>query len=803
MRRRRTLKLTALAVTLLAAWLGPAAAAFASPPVTVFPSPGTQYNTPREQIAFRGISPSAIGAFTVTGSVTGLHTGHIEADSDGRGGSFLPDKPFAQGETVKVATSLNVVGATNGTFSFGIAHSTGLIPYGKLPVVPAGADGVQHFRSRPDLQPPSVQVTKDSAPASDGDIFLSPQFGPAQDGPMILDPKGNLVWFQPYPVSENTLIANFEVQNLYGQPVLTWWQGNTNGDDGRGVDVIYDRNYQQLATVRAANGLDAGLHEFLLTPDGDAYLTATWPVRLPGVAKPALDSVVQEIDVWTGLVLFEWHALDHVPRSTSYNTPTSKGALYDPYHVNSISFDRSGNLILSMRATNAVYDVSPETGGVLWTLGGKSSSFKMGKGTSTWGQHDAVMQADGTITLFDDGAGPPEVHPQSRGVRESLDMKRRTATLIKEYDHSPSLSANFEGSLQTLPGGDVFLGWGQQPYFSEDRANGQQDFDAHFVSATSSYRAFRFPWSAQPPTLPTLAVSPDPNGSTSLYASWNGATDVSSWRVLGGASPGTLSVLGAGAKRGFETDVAVPSQDAYLAVQALGSNGKVLSTSSPAASSPSIAIDGGSSFVSSSGFGGLPVSCFAPHPCQISTTITSGATVIARAGSEHVAAGGAGIVYYQLTAHGRALLQSAKGNPLAVRVAVRDRSGLAAGVAIKLIAFDATGPGPSRSVSNAPTLQIAGTTDFVTSDGSGGILARCVSASTCRVRTEISAGSTVIARTAPEFLGANELGYLSFTLTAAGRELVSHSSGNQLGVQVTLSDARATATGKVALVRTG
>ena len=474
-------------------WLVVAAPAAASGPVAVFPLPGSHYNTLREQIVFRGVAPSAIGAVTVTGSVTGAHTGHIAGDSDGEGASFVPDTPFAPGETVTVSTGLNVLGGTNGTFSFAIANPSGLIPFAKPYTVKAGANGVQHFQSRPDLEPPSITVTRDSAPASAGDIFVAPRDGPVQNGPLILDPHGKVVWFLPYPVSEELAITNFRVQNLFGQPVLTWWQGNTDAGYGRGEGVILNRNYQQIATVQAANGLDEDSHELLLTPQGDAYITAAWPVHLPGVRRGTVDSVVQEIDISTGLVLFEWHSLDHIPLSTTYTKVPPKG-LWDPYHLNSIALDGAGNLVLSMRNTSAVYDIDHQSGKVLWSLGGKSSTFKMGKGTSTWGQHDAVVEPDGSLTLFDDGAGPPKVHPYSRGIHERLDTKHKTATLIKEYDHSPRISADFEGSMQALPDGDVFLGWGELSNFSEDTASGKQDFDAHFTVPTASYRAYRFPW---------------------------------------------------------------------------------------------------------------------------------------------------------------------------------------------------------------------------------------------------------------------------------------------------------------------
>ena len=304
-------------------------------------------------------------------------------------------------------------------------------------------------------------------------------------------------------------VNDFRVQDLYGQPVLTWWQGvrNTGLGESRGVGVIVNRRYRRIATVRAANGLDAGSHEFLVTSQGDAYITASSPVRLPVSRNPTIDSVVQEIDIKTGLVLFEWHALDHVPLSASWVSAASAGGSFDPYHVNSISLDRDGNLLVSMRNTSAVYEIDHRSGRVLWTLGGKRSSFKMGQGTRTFYQHDAVRQPDGTITIFDNGGGPPFMHPQARGIRERLDVGKMTATLVAQYTHSPRLYASVEGGVQVLPDGNVFIGWGAQHFFSEYSPSGQQIFDAQFKSPIASYRAYRFVWDGQPSTRPAVALS--------------------------------------------------------------------------------------------------------------------------------------------------------------------------------------------------------------------------------------------------------------------------------------------------------
>jgi hypothetical protein len=551
-----------------------------SPPaVSVFPSPGSHAALPGTQISFRGIAPAKIGAITVVGSRSGVHTGQVEADSDGKGGSFLPGTPFDPGETVTVRTGLNVLGGSDGGFKFTTITPFGSLGAEQIPLVAAGSHGLQHFRSRPDLLPPSITVTKRGAPARLGDIFVAPQFGPAQNGPMLLDPSGNLVWFDPLP--KNMLATDFRVQRFGNQPVLTWWQGTTNHGSGTGVDVIYNTHYQQIAAFTAGNGLaGSDLHEFLLTPQGDAYIIAVSPVRVGNDPHPLIDDVVQEIDVKTGLVLFEWHALDHIPISESfYKRPDSTGYVYDPFHLNSVSIDTDGNLIVSARNTWAAYKINHQTGAVMWTLGSNRDSFERGRGVATAFQHDLVVQPNGSLTMFDDGAGPPSVHSQSRAIRVAINTRRMTATLVGQYLHRPPILSIYEGGAQVLSSGEVFVGWGQQPYFSEFNKAGKLDFDAHFTAPTNSYRAYRLPWHGQPLTTPDVAVSRGARGITTVYASWNGATSVASWRVLAGPSAGALSAVGSARRSGFETAIRVHTQEPYVAAEALSSSGRVLSTS--------------------------------------------------------------------------------------------------------------------------------------------------------------------------------------------------------------------------------
>ncbi len=773
--------------------------ALAQPAVSVYPIANTTTALPGTQITFRGLPASQIGSVQVVGSRTGAHSGAIRADSDGQGGSFIPSQPFAPGETVTVTTHLDVVGGTNGSFHFTITNPFGTINPMKLPMVPAGSGGVQHFHTRSDLQPASITVNRRSNKTAGGDIFVTPQYGPVQNGPMILDPSGNMVWFQPLPA--NQLATDFRVQQLGSQPVLTWWQGYTNNGSGRGEGVIYNSSYQQIATVQAGNGLQGmDLHEFLVTPQGDAWIVGVSPVHYGTMGRPLMDSVVQEIDIKTGLVMFEWHALDHVPISASFFKTNTGGHVYDPYHLNSIALDRDGNLLISMRNTWAVYKVNRSTGAVMWTLGSNQSSFKWGRNASVAFQHAAVQQPDGSITMFDDGGGPPTIHA-ARAVRISVNQRRKTASLVRQYVHSPTLDTHFEGNAQVLSNGDVFVGWGQQPYFSEFNSSGHEIFDARFTSNTSSYRAYRMGWSGQPNTAPNVAAAPNNDGTTGVWASWNGATTVSSWRVLAGPSPGSLSPLMTARKRGFETAMSAATGEPVFAVQALGSKGQVLATSGTVSVGPHIGVVGRSAFVSSGGTGALPAVCINSSTCHIAVTITVGRTVVARTGQEQIPAQAGGLIYFSLTGAGRSMLAHARGHRLLVHMTGQDVSKLRFSRFITLVPFSTSGSAPERNASQAPSLQILGLTDFVSAGGVGGILAECLASSPCHTKTTVTVGNTVVASTGSELLGAHSVGYLIFSLSSAGRSMLEHAHGNQLGAGVTISDGAATARGQVALVR--
>jgi hypothetical protein len=557
--------------------------------VTVSPLPGSRDASPATQISLLGVPAAALGSLRVSGSRSGRHAGTLVAYSQGDGASFLPTHPFSPGERVSVSATLTQGGqATPLTYSFDVAVPDVSGEAGGSSTPPSEPRDYQRFRSRPDLRPPTVAVTARAPGASTGELLLAPYSGPGQYGPMILGEDGSLIWFKPLQPA-GARAADLRVQSYEGKQVLTWWQDPvvTSTSSKAGI-VIDDSAYRQLAVVRAGNGYQADLHEFQLTPRNTALITVYDGIecnlsRLGGPADGAVaDTLIQELDLKTGLVRYEWHSLDHVPLSDSYVSarPGSRKEPFDFFHVNSIDVMGDGDLLIDARNTWAAYDTDPRSGQVRWQLGGRRSSFKLGPGALTAYQHDAREQPNGNITFFDNGA-TPKVHPQSRVIELALNRAAMTATLVRRDEHSPALLAGSQGNMQALANGNWVVGWGQSPYLTEYGPAGQVLFDAHMPSSYESYRTYRQAWSGQP-TSPPTAATVRAGTRTTLYASWNGATTVASWRVLAGSSPGALAPVASAARSGFETAIALPaglSRGTYLSVQALSASGAVLAAS--------------------------------------------------------------------------------------------------------------------------------------------------------------------------------------------------------------------------------
>jgi hypothetical protein len=470
--------------------------------------------------------------------------------------------------------------------------------------VPAhAAEGVRAYISDPGLKPPALIVNTSAKGQSPGYIFVSSFqnkfIGTAlvgQGGPEILDNTGHLVWLGPATPGPDTL--NFQTQSLQGKPVLTWWSGTvTNTGEMAGNWYVANDHYNVIATLKPANGWFPSGHELFITSRGTALVTAYrhMPADLSSVNGPEngdlIDSGVLEYDIKTGQLLKEWSAAAHIPLTDSYvQTSPQSPVAYDPWHINSIDVDGDGNWLVSMRNSWSIHKVGGATGDIIWTLGGKSSTFTFGENAAFAFQHNARFRSNGEISMFDNECcalipqqgGPPKPAPpvngQSRGLVLKLDETAHTASFVfdrKLYD----LVSGTQGNMQLLPNGHAFIGWGQQPFFSEHDENGKLLLSIRFPDPDISYRAYRYVWRGRPTTKPKV-VARRSGSRTRLWVSWNGATDVAAWRVLAGRSSRKLAVVTRRVSRKtFETAVTVRSNGPRFIVQALDAQGRVIGAS--------------------------------------------------------------------------------------------------------------------------------------------------------------------------------------------------------------------------------
>jgi hypothetical protein len=391
--------------------------------------------------------------------------------------------------------------------------------------------------------------------------------------------------------------SDLEPQTFKGKPVLTWGERDpvVNPDEIFRADpkklyfVMVDRRYKEILKLRAVGeGVGTDMHEMVITKRNTAliigyklYKRDLAPVGRPGVSEVA-DGIVQEIDLTTGKLLLNWSAIQHIPLTESMfpvPRPDSTSA-WDAYHPNSVTVTSDGNLLVSMRHTSTVYKIDRKTGKIIWKLGGKHSDFKIGPGADFLYQHDAQPLGGGRLVLFDNGATFTDPRKEFSTVKIlQLDGAAKTASLVQDIVHEPAVRAVSQGNSRRLPNGNIFVGWGNREYFSEYTPEGQQLFDASVPSyAFQSYRAFKGVWSARPTSRPKV-VADTKRGRTLVWVSWNGATDIASWRVRAGTSATTLKTLGTAKRIGFETRLDVAAVRPVLRVEALDRNGKVLGRS--------------------------------------------------------------------------------------------------------------------------------------------------------------------------------------------------------------------------------
>ncbi|PGH26772.1 hypothetical protein AJ80_01536 [Polytolypa hystricis UAMH7299] len=472
------------------------------------------------------------------------------------------------------------------------------------------------FKSRTDLAPPRLNITiLATDDVEKGYLFLAPfsgygadnSHGPRQAAPYIFRDDGELVWSGYGYFS--IWATNFQAARWKGKDVLFSFEGDHNPGygHGHGHATFLDQHYETIRELRAGNHKLMDKHEFHVINEETALIQVYQPVPrdlTPWGASPEqqwiVNAIIQELDIETGALLFEWSSLDHVSPDEAILpiNPGQAGSGYnssdawDYFHINSVDKDSDGNYLISARDACAVHKINSTSGEIIWRLGGTNSDFALGPNVDFCFQHHARFVSrtdDGSeevISLYDNSAHGTEddqgrevhTYPFSRGKIIKLDTTGRrnrwTASLVQAF-HPPDnhhLLSKSQGSTQLLPNGNVLVNWGSEGAVTEFRADGTQIFHAYMDSGdlgvgVENYRGFRYNWTGLPNETPSLVVLRDAaagkessGGKVTAYVSWNGDTETKAWRFYALRSDvyGSRNFLGEAERDGFETSFTIP-----------------------------------------------------------------------------------------------------------------------------------------------------------------------------------------------------------------------------------------------------
>ena len=446
-------------------------------------------------------------------------------------------------------------------FAFAISWFTLAATALLAPTVPA-ANGP--FHTEPDsVNLPVITITETLPISDNGYLFLATFRGfndlTTPNYLIILDQHGDYIYFSRTP--ENRIAIDFKVTTVAGVPQLSYFVTQQLAAAwAEGEFRVLDDSYREIDRWQAGNGYTAENHELLLLDNGNAllmtYVPVTTDLRAYGGKADAqvVDVVIQELTP-ARTVAFEWHSLDHIPITATYVALTT--ALVDYAHANALAVDADGQLLVSLRNTSQILKIDRSSGAVIWQLGGKQNEFTFVNDGGFAFQHDIRRLADGQISLFDNGNG---LHPTySRAVAYALDEVNKTITRTWQVTDTHTVAI---GNAQRLPSGNTLVNWGLAGKITEVTPASAVARTIH-LGGDSTYRAFRLPWVGTPTTAPKLAletVTSAAQFTTTLYMSWNGATQVDHYTIYGGTTPANLTLLDSQPRQGFESSYLVDDE---------------------------------------------------------------------------------------------------------------------------------------------------------------------------------------------------------------------------------------------------
>ncbi|MGD1044862.1 MAG: aryl-sulfate sulfotransferase [Bacteroidota bacterium] len=500
----------------------------------ISPLPSSSNNSQQTNIILRLENPFPRGtvfdssAVDVEGSASGHHSGKLMLSDDDRIVLFNPQTPFSPYERVTVAVAPSIYdrsGKSIGVwkFYFETSHLSARAQESVLQKIPqCDIEGNQSTAPNgssfsPGLLAKSNGTVPDDLPRpdilvsnnpSDGAIFFSTWkikigFNSLvlipflQEYLMIVDNAGNPIYYKQ--VGQTTDFKPLSNGNLsyFDYTTTQFYEMN--------------QNYMIIDSFACGNGYQTDPHDLRLLKNGHRILIGLDPqtvnmraiVQGGDTSATVIGIVVQELDQQKNVV-FQWRSFDHFLITDATHEDLT-AATIDYVHPNALDIDYDGNILLSSRHMDDITKIDHNTGAIIWRWGGKNNQFTFVNDSIGFShQHDIDLTSSGTYTIFDNGNF--HVPPFSRALEYSLDQQNKIATLIWQFRHTPDTYTFATGSVQRLPNGNTFIGWGAN-YLSatEVRPDGSTAYEIQYGDSLMSYRAFRFAW---PLASTAVAASP-------------------------------------------------------------------------------------------------------------------------------------------------------------------------------------------------------------------------------------------------------------------------------------------------------
>jgi Arylsulfotransferase (ASST) len=337
---------------------------------------------------------------------------------------------------------------------------------------------------------PEYEFRRGEKPASDF-YLLTPAASAGARFVTIFDRRGVPVWWYEdakAPVDAKVLAD--------GTLVWTQFAGAPFTTDPSSSYEFHSLDGRRIGRLRTAGGAITDQHDLQPTPSGNflllAYVPRAEPVDLSEfLGDPSArvyDAVIQELTPG-GELVWEWSSEGQIDFSeTGRWWQTLDSEPYDYAHVNAVEPLPGGDLLVSLRHTDAVYRIDRRSGAIEWKLGGTPTpeslrvqddplgDFPFG------GQHDVRALARGDLSVFDNGTGlgrPP------RALRYRIEGD--TATLLESHS-TPSAPVSVCCGSARFARGSALVSWGGTELISEITRSGATAFELEFAQSFS-YRA--------------------------------------------------------------------------------------------------------------------------------------------------------------------------------------------------------------------------------------------------------------------------------------------------------------------------